>query len=136
MITSAPGWPCVYAAHEEESYFSAIHKASGPAEMAVQATADAQATVVRGTLDWTGTLAVLYDMGGRRVLDVHRGANDVSGLNPGVYFVRLNGVRRGTYARKVIITRYGAGSTRSGEPAQPPARTGGMAGWTSGRRSL
>ena len=45
----------------------------------------------------------MYDMGGRRAADVHRGGNDVSRLHPGVYFIRQNGVRRGTYARKVII---------------------------------
>lgn len=104
-IASAPGWPCVYVAGYDDSYLSVIRKASGPAEMQVQAAADAQATVVQGRLDWTGTLAVMYDMGGRRVADVHRGGNDVSRLKPGVYFVRQNGVRRGTYARKVVVTR-------------------------------
>jgi hypothetical protein len=32
----------------------------------------------------------LFDMAGRRVTDLRPGANDVSGLAPGVYFVRLN----------------------------------------------
>ncbi len=104
-ITSAPGWPCVYVGAYGRPYISVINKAEGPAEMQVQATADAQATVVRGRLDWTGTLAVMYDRSGRRVADVHRGGNDVSRLQPGVYFVRQNGVRRGTYARKVVVTR-------------------------------
>ena len=104
-MASASNWPYVYVAGDYNSCLSLIHKASGPAEMAVRATPDVQATVVRGRLDWTGTLAVMYDMGGRRVLDVHRGANDLTGLLPGVYFVRQNGVRRGTYARKVIISR-------------------------------
>jgi YVTN family beta-propeller protein len=104
-LASATGWQYVYLADEGDPYLLPIHKASGPTEMAVRATPDAQATVVRGRLNWTGTLAVMYDMGGRRVGDVHRGGNDVSALRPGVYFVRRNGVRRGTYARKVIITR-------------------------------
>ena len=107
-IASAPGWPCVYAAwnkHGVASGISAIHKAAGPADLAVRARPDAQATVVRGRLDWTGTLAVMYDKCGRRVADVHRGGNDLGRLRPGVYFVRQNDVRRGTYARKVIITR-------------------------------
>jgi hypothetical protein len=73
--------------------------------MAVRATPEWQATVVRRSLDWTGTLAVVYDMSGRRIADVHRGGNDVSRLKPGVYFVRQNGVPRGTYGRKVVITR-------------------------------
>ncbi len=103
-VASAPGWPCVYVGDGyHDPCISAIHKAPGPAEMGVQAAADAQATVVRGRLNWTGTLAVMYDKSGRRVADVHRGGNDVSALNPGVYFVRQNGVRRGTYARKVVI---------------------------------
>jgi YVTN family beta-propeller protein len=104
-ITSAPGWPCVYVCDDNNPRISVIHKAAGPAEMGVQAAADVQATVVRGRLDWTGSLAAMYDMGGRRVLDVHRGANNVSGLNPGVYFIRQNGVPPGTYGRKVVITR-------------------------------
>jgi hypothetical protein len=107
-LASAPGWPSVYVAcsvPQEVPYISVIHKASGPAEMGAQAVPDVQVTVVRGTLDWTGTLAVMYDIGGSRVLDVHRGVNDVSRLQPGVYFVRQNGVPRGTYARKVVVTR-------------------------------
>jgi len=106
-IASAPGWASVFVAcgRYGSPCLVAIHKALGPAEMAVQAEPSAQATVVRGRLDWTGTLAVMYDKSGRRVADVHRGGNDVSRLQPGVYFVRQNGVRRGTYARKVIVTR-------------------------------
>jgi DNA-binding beta-propeller fold protein YncE len=104
-IASAPGWPRVYAGSDYESYLSVIQKALGPVEMAVRATPEWQATVVRRSLDWTGTLAVVYDMSGRRIADVHRGGNDVSRLKPGVYFVRQNGVPRGTYGRKVVITR-------------------------------
>jgi YVTN family beta-propeller protein len=104
-IASVPAWPFVYVASEEEPYLSIIRKASGPVEMAARAAPDAQATVVRGRLDWSGTLAVMYDKCGRRVADVHRGGNDVSRLHTGVYFVRQNGVPRGTYARKVIVTR-------------------------------
>jgi hypothetical protein len=104
-LASASGWQYVYVADEEGPYLLPMHKASGPTEMAVRTAPDAQATVVRGRLDWTSTLAVMYDKSGRRVADVHRGGNDVSRLRPGVYFVRQNGVPRGTYARKVVITR-------------------------------
>jgi DNA-binding beta-propeller fold protein YncE len=104
-IASVPGWPYVYAAYDEDSYLAVVRKASGPIEMAVQATPEWQATVVRRRLDWTGTLAVMYDKDGRRVADVHRGGNDVSRPRPGVYFVRQNGVPRGTYARKIVIAR-------------------------------
>jgi YVTN family beta-propeller protein len=103
LIASSPGLTGVYVCDGAE--IAVIRKASGPAEMAVQATPDAQATVVRGRLNWTGTLAVMYDKCGRRVADVHSGGNDVSRLQPGVYFIRQNGVRRGTYARKVVVTR-------------------------------
>ena len=101
-VASAPGWPRVYVADNNETYLTVIRTDEWPQ---VRAVPDAQATVVRGRLDWTGTLAVMYDMGGRRIADVHRGGNDVSRLHPGVYFIRQNGVRRGTYARKVVVTR-------------------------------
>jgi YVTN family beta-propeller protein len=104
-IASAPGWPFVYVCDDHLPEISVVHKAAGPVDLAVRAMPDAQATVVRGRLDWTGTLAVMYDKCGRRVADVHRGGNDVSRLRPGVYFVRQNGVRRGTYARKIVLTR-------------------------------
>jgi hypothetical protein len=43
---------------------------------------------------------VLLDACGRKVLDLHTGANDVSRLSPGVYFVRENPV-----VARVVITR-------------------------------
>ena len=53
------------------------------------------ATVVRGVLfipgdrgRETGDRTELLDVSGRKVLDLHAGANDVSGLAPGVYFCR------------------------------------------------
>jgi len=50
--------------------------------------------------------ANLLDIAGRSVLDLHPGANDVSGLAPGVYFVRAAS-RKPSVAgcRKVILTR-------------------------------
>jgi hypothetical protein len=54
------------------------------------------ATVVRGVLNLradsrqnTGYRAGLLDITGRKVLDLQPGANDVSGLAPGAYFVWL-----------------------------------------------
>jgi YVTN family beta-propeller protein len=102
-ISSAPAWPNVYVAAGDEPNLYVIPKPEGPAELAVRAVPDEQATMVRGRLNWTGTLAVMYDKCGRRVADLHRGGNDVSGLQPGVYFIRENGIPRGTYARKVVI---------------------------------
>jgi len=99
-VASAPGWPRVYVADYEEPYLTTIRADQWPQ---VPESADVQATVVRGSLVWTGTLGVMYDKCGRRVANVHRGGNDVSGMQPGVYFIRQNGVRPGTYARKVVI---------------------------------
>jgi len=49
----------------------------------------------------------LLDISGRMVLDLRPGANDVSGLAPGVYFVRwrsaVSGERTAAYVRKVVI---------------------------------
>ena len=49
----------------------------------------------------------LLDISGRRVLDLVPGANDVSGLAPGVYFVRwrsaVGGERTAAYVRKVVV---------------------------------
>ncbi len=80
-------------------------------------------TVVKGTLvlDELGTRselpgrnsvmsrAVLLDASGRKVLELHPGANDVRGLAPGVYFVRRQGSRgRGSEdsrVTKVVVMR-------------------------------
>jgi hypothetical protein len=73
------------------------------------------ATVVRGVL-WLGAYgtrhaaygAELLDIAGRRVLDLKPGANDVSRLSPGVYFVRRpeTGDRRPSQAlQKVVLAR-------------------------------
>jgi YVTN family beta-propeller protein len=52
--------------------------------------------------------AVLLDVGGRKVLDLRSGANDVRALAPGVYFVRgpetVDG-RPVASVRKVVVTR-------------------------------
>ena len=45
--------------------------------------------------------AGLPDLSGRRVLTSHPGANDVSGLAPGVYFARSGG----STISKIMITR-------------------------------
>jgi len=50
----------------------------------------------------------LLDITGRRVLDLHPGANDVRALTPGVYFIREGGGSReqgGAGIRKVVLTR-------------------------------
>jgi len=46
----------------------------------------------------------LLDVPGRRVLDLHSGANDVSRLSPGVYFVReVQAQAQAQAVRKVVI---------------------------------
>ena len=49
----------------------------------------------------------LLDISGRKVLDLHPGANDVSQLSPGVYFVRSASsvMRDASSVAKVVVTR-------------------------------
>ena len=47
--------------------------------------------------------AELTDAAGRKVLDLHPGANDVSTLAPGIYFETVSGAWCTAYARKVVI---------------------------------
>jgi hypothetical protein len=67
-------------------------------------------TIVRGELrignrgPKTGDRAELLDISGRKVLDLHPGANDVRALAPGVYFVRAVG-REPSAVTKVILER-------------------------------
>ncbi|MFO7651540.1 MAG: hypothetical protein R6X13_09415 [bacterium] len=73
------------------------------------------ATVVRGVLRLGSGLAAvgqkpdmgLFDATGRRVLDLKPGENNVSGLAPGVYFMRRasNVKREASSVTKVIVTR-------------------------------
>jgi hypothetical protein len=69
------------------------------------------ATVVRGTLfqpevaGSSSRTASLLDISGRKVLDLHTGANDVRRLAPGVYFVRESGAQaQAQVVRKVVLT--------------------------------
>jgi hypothetical protein len=83
-------------------------------------TANPMPTVVRGILHLPGSSverrasSVLLDAAGREVMELHAGANDVSGLAPGVYFVRAVSRARGAAAQphesaagcsKVMIVR-------------------------------
>jgi hypothetical protein len=79
-------------------------------------TMSAVATVIRGVLFLPLTSgvnreasSVLLDISGRSVLDLKPGANDVSRLGPGVYFVReqvaVGGERSAVGVRKVVISR-------------------------------
>jgi photosystem II stability/assembly factor-like uncharacterized protein len=70
-------------------------------------------TIVRGVLflqgdcPRTGTVpkTVLLDISGRKVLDLHAGANDLRMLAPGVYFIRATAGRGPSAASKVVIQK-------------------------------
>ena len=67
-----------------------------------------EATIVRGVLELPPAAnrpppAALLDVSGRKVLDLHPGANDVSRIAPGVYFVRLADGERRSPVYKVVI---------------------------------
>jgi hypothetical protein len=69
-------------------------------------------TVVRGILHLPasgverGASSVLLDASGRKIMALHPGANDVSRLAPGVYFVRAVSREPSTEScRKVVIQR-------------------------------
>jgi hypothetical protein len=69
------------------------------------------ATVVRGVLNLQLTVCdpqsafVLLDAAGRKVMTLQPGENDVSRLEPGVYFIRETGNRKQRAVRKVLIVR-------------------------------
>jgi YVTN family beta-propeller protein len=74
------------------------------------------ATVVRGVLflpeargEKREARSELLDISGRKVLDLSPGANDVSGISPGVYFIREQSVVSSQHSgspnvRKVVLT--------------------------------
>jgi len=66
-----------------------------------------QKTADRAAASDGGRCGQLLDISGRKVLDLHPGANDVSRLSPGVYFVRsASGVlRSASGVTKVMVTR-------------------------------
>jgi len=78
-------------------------------------------TIVRNVLFLPVSLspsvpASLLDISGRKVLDLCAGANDVSRLSPGVYFVtehcpagtfEASGTRNAVHVRKVIVAGQG-----------------------------
>jgi len=77
-------------------------------------TANPTSAVVRGDLrlgDWgreTGDQVELLDISGKKVLDLHPGANDVRALAPGVYFVRREpqaSSHKPQAIRKIVLTK-------------------------------
>jgi hypothetical protein len=75
-------------------------------------TTRCEPTIVRGCLflpqslaPSPQSLACLLDIAGRKVMDLHAGANDVRALAPGVYFVRPARGEGRMANTKVVITR-------------------------------
>ncbi len=77
-------------------------------------TPKCEPTVVRGVLvlgaegsrQNTAYRAELLDASGRKVAGLHSGTNDVSGLAPGVYFIREAQAQAQAQAvRKIVLTR-------------------------------
>jgi DNA-binding beta-propeller fold protein YncE len=73
-------------------------------------TMNAGPTVVRGVLLGPQAVgrqpsAVLLDVAGRKVLDLHPGANDVRALAPGIYFLRaVSSELSAVSCQKVVLT--------------------------------
>ncbi len=94
----------VYAARRGPEILVIADHPIGVEEMPNAEVRMRNATIVRGMLPMTGRKpAMLLDITGRRVLDLLPGENDVSGLSPGVYFVRRHD--EASPVRKVVIQR-------------------------------
>jgi YVTN family beta-propeller protein len=120
-----PAHSRMYVSNSGSSSISVIRDTFGMGveESRLQASSCRQrATVVRGMLLLNGlgtrselpgrnsvmSRAVLLDASGRKVMDLHPGANDVRPLVPGVYFVRFEQSvvsREPSNVTKVVITR-------------------------------
>jgi len=78
---------------------------------------NARATIIRGVLvlgaagsrQHSAYRAELLDVSGRKVMELHPGANDVSRLSSGVYFICSAGpaldIRHSTSSTKYVLTR-------------------------------
>jgi DNA-binding beta-propeller fold protein YncE len=96
----------VMSATSEYVFFSVF---TDPPARRYAVASDVQAgepTVVRNFLSVTGArIAQLYDLSGRRVLDLLPGRNDVSAIPRGVYFEREQTGGEPVKTRKVVIVR-------------------------------
>jgi hypothetical protein len=89
----------LWLAHGEEILGQSEEK---PTACDSQLAATVVRNVLRTPVSPSSVHTSLYDMTGRRVAELHSGANDVSVLTPGVYFVQE---ARRQAVRKVVITR-------------------------------
>jgi YVTN family beta-propeller protein len=106
----------MYVANQNGSSLSVIRDTATSAIAApddLPVMAKPAPTVIRGVLYLQGrpssspSTSYLLDISGRRVLQLHPGANDVRRLAPGVYFVRRasSAGRGGSSVTKVVIAR-------------------------------
>ena len=104
----------IYVANSEGSSISVIRDTSagvGVRSMPQAAGSKPLPTIIHGVLllpaspsHRVAASTALLDIAGRRVAELHAGANDVSRLAPGVYFVREAQVQAQA-VRKVVVTR-------------------------------
>jgi len=120
-LVSVPATGRVYVANYRSSSISVLRDTnhSGVEERYANWRRGGVAAIIRGVLflDGLGTRselpgnsvmsrAALLDINGRKVMELHSGANDVSRLSPGVYFVReAQAQAQAQTVRKVIVTR-------------------------------
>ena len=114
VFAIAPRHNRLYVGHSNTRYVYVLRDTSAgvmepqpPCSVGVQPLA----TVVRGVLLLPATTSrkpqaagSLLDIGGRQVMVLRPGANDVSSLSPGVYFVR-EAQAQAQAVRKVVVTR-------------------------------
>ncbi|MBN2465517.1 SBBP repeat-containing protein [candidate division WOR-3 bacterium] len=90
--------------------YTSVSAVAAEPKVAVR-TPRAGPTIIRGVLRTgdrgpkTGDRAGLLDVSGRKVMELHTGANDVSRLSPGVYFVHSSWADLPSSIDKVIVTR-------------------------------
>jgi hypothetical protein len=115
MFLAYQGWAGTVGGktYNAERIWGKVDPNSGIEEEPMQPVADRQepmATVARGVLRLPVSPitihASLFDMAGRAVMSLVPGPNDVSGLAPGVYFVRTVGTEQtSATCRKVVLAR-------------------------------
>jgi len=73
-------------------------------------TMNAGPTIVRGVLFLSASTSTLhsslFSLSGQKVMALHPGANDVSGLSPGVYFVRAGGRELSATGRQRVVIQH------------------------------
>jgi YVTN family beta-propeller protein len=113
LLTGSRQFGKVYCGNQNSSSISVISDSllgvTGTPNAEVRAP-NAGPTIVRGALNLQSAIynleseIMLLDISGRKVLDLRPGANDVSRLSPGVYFVR-KAQAQAQAVRKVVLAK-------------------------------